>query len=408
MGNPRDPARYKEGLFLTKDNRLVRMQGNMTPTSYKIVNYFLWMAAASGKNDHLQVNATKILNILHIGDRSFGKVLTAECEKAAKTIVTFRSKDDPDNDWITMSLVPVIRYKDGIMTAEVNLSVMPYINELRGNFTPLQLETVNTLETYSSMRLYEVCASWKRAGKVTYTVDEWRGLLGAKKKSYDVFGQFKKRVWNPAVKTVNEHTEFRIKDSFVKQGRKTTHITIYIKEIETVDVSVAEVPFSPQKNSEEPSKTTLGKVPADEPADELQSRYEAAGATPSAVRRWREKYPEDALRWLLGKIKQAKPKDVGAWLGAACRDGGWLMNAYQIEMQEKRERAEKARNTAHFVIPEIPADAVSIPFDLSEALEKALVAVIKQHLQNGELNITAKGALIAHRMQPAEFAERYL
>lgn len=134
MGNPKDPARYKEGLFLTKDNRLVRMQGNMTPTSYKIVNYFLWMAAASGKNDHLQVNATKILNILHIGDRSFGKVLTAECEKAAKTIVTFRSKDDPDNDWITMSLVPVIRYKDGIMTAEVNLSVMPYINELRGNF----------------------------------------------------------------------------------------------------------------------------------------------------------------------------------------------------------------------------------------------------------------------------------
>ena len=84
------------------------------------------------------------------------------------------------------------------------------------------------------------------------------------------------------------------------------------------------------------------------------------------------------------------------------------MNAYQIEMQEKRERAEKARNTAHFVIPEIPADAVPIPFDVSDALEKALVAVIKQHLQNGDLNVTSKRALVEHRMQPAEFAERYL
>ena len=140
----------------------------------------------------------------------------------------------------------------------------------------------------------------------------------------------------------------------------------------------------------------------------MQSLYEAAGATPSAVRVWRKKYPEDALRWLLGKLKQAKPKDVGAWLGAACKDGGWLMNAYQIEMQEKKERVEKAKNTAHFVIPEIPTDAEPILFDMNDAMEKALVSVIKQHLQNGDLNVTAKRALVEHRMQPAEFVARYL
>lgn len=404
MSQIKKPARYKQGLILTKDNKLIRIHGNMTPMSYKLINYFLWRAVNEGRLDNLQAGAMEVSRIFNIRDNKRGSAFKAECKKAMETLVEIQEKDDTEK-WTFIPLISMMSYDHGILTADVNVKITPYLKDLKGNFTPVEIKHLGIMGSYGSMRLYEVCLSWKRAGQVTYSVDEWRGLLGATKKTYDAFPQFRRRIWEPSVDNVNRLTDIRLNPSYVKQGRKVTHITVRISQVQTLEVDpMPEDPQSLLLSHENPIQKTLDEAPI----DELQSLYEATGATPSAVRKWRKKYPEDALRWLLGKIKQAKPKDVGAWLGAACRDGGWLMNAYQIEMQEKRERAEKARNTAHFVIPEIPADAVPIPFDVSDALEKALVAVIKQHLQNGDLNVTSKRALVEHRMQPAEFAERYL
>ena len=65
VARQRMPARYKKGLVLTKDNKLVRLHGNMTPTSYKIVNYFLWKAVKEGRLENLEVNVTE-LSLIHI------------------------------------------------------------------------------------------------------------------------------------------------------------------------------------------------------------------------------------------------------------------------------------------------------------------------------------------------------
>ena len=406
MAKVKNPARYKTGLVLLKDNRLARIHGNMTGISYKIVNYILWAAVRENHLSNLQFRLADMMNTLDIKTSKRGDYFKEECKKAAQTAVEIQDRTDTEK-WVVFPLIKYIEYDRGMITAEVNEKTVPYIQQLKGSFTPVELKSMVRCGSYPAMRLYEVCLSWKKAGIVKYTVDEWRGLLGARGSTYDIFSQFKRRCWEPAVNYVNRRSDINITSSYTKVGRKVTHITVRITEDATIDVPAVEVPLSLRDANEEPMQTTLPIPSVEEPIDELQSLYEAAGATPSAVRKWRGKYPEDALRWLLGKIKQAKPNDVGAWLGAACKDGGGLMNAYQIEMKEKRERVKKAKNTAYFVIPEIPTDAVPIPFDVNDALEKALVAVIKKHLQNGDLNITAKEALIAHHMQPAEFAERY-
>ena len=184
MARQRMPARYKKGLVLTKDNKLVRLHGNMTPTSYKIVNYFLWKAVKEGRLENLEVNVTEIVRLLHIGDNRFGDTFKKECQKAAQTAVEIQDKFDPDGKWRYITLVPTIDYDNGVITARVNPDVVPYIKELSGNVTPLELEKVSTCGTYPAMRLFEVCMSWKRAGQVTYTVEEWQGLLGATGKAY--------------------------------------------------------------------------------------------------------------------------------------------------------------------------------------------------------------------------------
>lgn len=231
MAMPEKPARYKKGLMLTKDNKLVRIHGNMTPMSYKLTNYILWMAVKEGRLDQLTASGMDVIRFLHINDNKLGKSLKAECKKAAGTVVEIQSKDHPDDDWIVMNLVPTIEYRNGVLTAEVNPRLAPYINDLRGNFTQLELEALSTCGTYPAMRLYEVCSSWKRAKKVCYTTEEWRGLLGASGKSYQVFSQFKRRAWDPAVQTVNECTDLRLSPEYIKEGRQTAKILVHIQEV---------------------------------------------------------------------------------------------------------------------------------------------------------------------------------
>lgn len=228
MGREKDPVRYKTGLWLTKDNNLIRMHGNMTPLSYKLTNYFLLKATKEGRLENLQVTASEMVKVLGIKDNNLMKVVDAESKKIMKTIIEIKSADSP-GDWERITLIPHMKYEKGVATAKINPDLLPYINGLTGNFTRTDYEKLNSCSSYPAMRLAEVCNSWANTGYAYYTVEEWRALLGATGHSYDVMSQFRRRVLNPAVKEVNERMGFFLTPMEVKSGRKTTHIKMFIE-----------------------------------------------------------------------------------------------------------------------------------------------------------------------------------
>lgn len=385
--------RYKNGIVVTKDNKLVRIHANMTPMSYRLTNLILWKAVKENKFNDITIKSGEIKELLGLKSNRLGQELKDECKRVAETVIEIQDKIDPEK-WSFWNVIPSVSYNNGILNADVNLNILSYIKDLGGNFTMVEMRMMSACGSYSAMRLYEVCLSWKRVGKITYSVDEWRKLIGATKVSYDVFAQFKRRIWEPAVNYVNQRTNLNLTPFYTRDGRSVTAITVKIAEKKFLGTEEA-----PLLSSGEPATYEQESI--------IQELYEKAGASPGAVRAWRKKYPEEALRWLLGKIKQAKPRDVGAWLGAACKDGGWLMNAYETERQEEKIRFEKMKNTAYFALDEISPNAEPIPFNLDDEMEKIIVGLIKSHLEEGSLSATTKKLLIEHKMQPAEFVRRY-
>ncbi len=253
MGSEKDPVRYKTGLWLTKDNNLIRMHGNMTPLSYKLTNYFLLKAIKEGRLDNLQITASEMVNVLGIKDNNLMKVVDAESNKIMKTIIEVK-KTDTSAEWEKITLIPHMKYEKGVATAKINPDLVPYINGLTGNFTRTDYEKLNSCSSYPAMRLAEVCNSWANTGFAYYTVEEWRALLGATGHSYDVMSQFRRRVLNPAVKEVNEHMGFLVTPLEVKSGRKTTHIKMFIEVKEKTNLEEKEevpgiVTYNPIANS---------------------------------------------------------------------------------------------------------------------------------------------------------------
>lgn len=95
------------------------------------------------------------------------------------------------------------------------------------NFAKIEARAAHSL-TGHGRQLYVLLADKKRLGRPfwTFTVDELRTLMGvADKRAYAVWGQFRKRVLDPALIAVNDYGTVEVHMTFQKQGRSIHAVT---------------------------------------------------------------------------------------------------------------------------------------------------------------------------------------
>ncbi len=119
MARERNPARYKKGYWLTKDNKLISIHGNMTPLGYKLTNFFLWMAVKEGRLDNLQISAADLVRAVKLKDTAYGEILKEESKQLPKTTIEIQKIDDPDKI-TSLAILPTVEYDHGKITAKVN------------------------------------------------------------------------------------------------------------------------------------------------------------------------------------------------------------------------------------------------------------------------------------------------
>ena len=409
------PARYKKSYLLTKSNNLVTLHANLTPISYKLMNYILWAAVHEGRLDNLQFSGAEIARVIGIKDGDYTKVLRNESRKITRAIIEMYNPDT--GMWDQQNIMSNMHYEAGVLRAKVNSDMRSHIMDLTGQFTPLELERVNACGTYPAMRMYEVCRSWKRTGQAYYSVEEWRGLLGATKKSYDVFSQFKKYVLLPAVDVVNEITDINVEPEYIKAGRKTTNIIMHIKSKNTKNGNEEINHYIESKtsygNSEENIITAASKE-NENVAEVEQTKDFLIGLTDQeldCVKRMVDIYSLNesvAVKYVKGygilycqenmeyvrNVKKA---------GNAHNPGGYLVQALEkdyagshkaIERAKEKEKAEHAdkaewnRTAREGIIPERENNQVDNEAEKLQSFRRALRVELNQALTAGRINFS--------------------
>lgn len=95
------------------------------------------------------------------------------------------------------------------------------------NFAKIEARAAHSL-TGHGRQLYVLLADKKRLGRPfwTFTVDELRSLMGvADKKSYEVWGQFRRWVLDPALAAVNDYGTVEVSMTPEKHGRSVHAVT---------------------------------------------------------------------------------------------------------------------------------------------------------------------------------------
>jgi len=124
--------------------------------------------------------------------------------------------------------VQSIRYIEGEGKVDLrfNYDMIPYINQLSSEFTEFFMLSIegNAFKMNSTYgyRLYEILMQWKSVGQREIEIDWIRDIFDLPK-SYQLLADLKKRVIDPAMKDINEHTPYWVEYSQRKSGRKVTH-----------------------------------------------------------------------------------------------------------------------------------------------------------------------------------------
>ena len=87
-------------------------------------------------------------------------------------------------------------------------------------FTQYLLNQTSNLNSVYSVRLYELLAQWKAAGKTPlFELELFRGQMGLNDDEYKIMGNFKLRVLDLAVNEINEKTDLTVSYTQEKKGR---------------------------------------------------------------------------------------------------------------------------------------------------------------------------------------------
>lgn len=127
--------------------------------------------------------------------------------------------------------VQEIVYKEdqGAVALRFSQPMVPYLSQLSAQFTRYALKDVARMTSAHAIRLYELLAQWRDAGKREVSLEWLRDALQLGE-HYPNIRDLKRRVIVPAVEQINEHSPLWCKWDQLKTGRRVSHLTFTFGE----------------------------------------------------------------------------------------------------------------------------------------------------------------------------------
>ena len=106
-------------------------------------------------------------------------------------------------------------------------AMKPYLLKLKKRFTRYKLHYVMQMQSYYSIRLYELLKQYAPIGRRVVDIEQLHDILQTPK-SYRRFGNFRQRVLEPAQEEINDKTDISFTYETVKSGRSVSDIIFQI------------------------------------------------------------------------------------------------------------------------------------------------------------------------------------
>ena len=140
----------------------------------------------------------------------------------------------PDNEMLRTRFVSSVLFQPekSQITVTFAQKILPYLTQLKKNFTRYRLADTVELTSIYAIRLYEMVVCWQGQNRWSETLDlgEFRYMMGCVGK-YKQFGQLRQSVIEKAVEQINENTAYNVSVKYrkIKHTYKSVTFSFYKK-----------------------------------------------------------------------------------------------------------------------------------------------------------------------------------
>lgn len=138
--------------------------------------------------------------------------------------------------------------KEGRFRIAMTNEVMPYLTQLKGQFTKYQLRHIAGFNSVHSIRIYELVTQYRSIGSREITIENLKKWLQVEE-NYPRWDNFKVRVLEPSIKEINEKSDLFIEVEQIKRGRSIYALNFTIKTKESAVEIELKRPKFPHKNN---------------------------------------------------------------------------------------------------------------------------------------------------------------
>jgi plasmid replication initiation protein len=254
-------------LVIYKSNNLIESAYKLTLNEQRVLQTCIGKINSNDSltlSDKFELSAKEFAIIFNVDEKSAYEKLIEVAENLYKREVTIERPDN-ETDKLKSRWISSIRYqsKAGKIVLRFAQDLLPHLSELKSQFTKYDLVSISEMTSIYGIRLYELLMQWHSTGRREIDI-AWLKQQFEIKELYPEMYDFKKRVIEPAVVNINQHSNINVVHTYKKTGRNVTHILFQFK------LKPANKPKKLSKPKPEPVKVKIDNL--DHYAD-LRKKY---------------------------------------------------------------------------------------------------------------------------------------
>lgn len=226
---------HKE-LTVCKSNKVVEACYRLTLNEQRVILACIAQVNSTMellKTDRFELTAKDFAKLFNFSeDRSYSELQAVAKQLFHRYVIIENPKpENPKIKYTQTHWISGIDYvpDDGKIILRFAQDILPYLSKLRGEFTKYKLEYIGKMTSIYAIRLYELLAQWQSTGTREIEL-QWLKKRFQIEDKYEAIKDLKLKVLDPAVKDINEHSNFTVSWAQRKTGRRVTHLIFTFAE----------------------------------------------------------------------------------------------------------------------------------------------------------------------------------
>ena len=224
LSHPKDTA------LVVKHNRLIEGRYDLTLQEKRLI---LWLVSEIKAEDkelrRYRVSIHELAEFIGIEkNKNIYRQMAEIAEKLMKRVIQIWSDDKQRLTLFHWVSAAEYNFGSGFVEFRLSDELIPYLLELKKNFTKLALKYAVSLKSAHAIRIYELLKQYETIGERTLEVASIRVLCGIGEKQYALYTDVKRNVIDIARREINEKTDIRFDYEEIKLGRKVHAIRFVI------------------------------------------------------------------------------------------------------------------------------------------------------------------------------------